>query len=54
MLGNGVEGNLIGTDASGAGALDNGNFGVSIRNAAGTVVGGSTQTSANTTAFNVQ
>jgi hypothetical protein len=54
MQGNRVEGNLIGTGPSGTQALGNGNFGVRIRNAVGTVVGGSTQSSANTIAFNAQ
>jgi CSLREA domain-containing protein len=47
-----IQGNFIGTDASGTQDLGNRTFGVGIRDAVGTVVGGSTQSSANTIAFN--
>jgi hypothetical protein len=50
--GNVVQGNLIGTDASGAAALGNAGFGVSIAGASNTLVGGPASGEGNVIAFN--
>ena len=52
--GNIVQGNLIGTDANGAGGLGNGNMGVRLRDASSNTVGGTAAGQGNTIASNAR
>lgn len=49
---NTIQGNFVGTDASGAKAISNGGNGISITDASGNSIGGSAAGAANTIAFN--